>query len=197
MADLQLQPAKQPLAIFDHMVPQQTTTLVLKEMGDHFDVKTLNKGQLMNVKAKLSLHGRKKCYDAGGRHLFDIVRQGGVRLRPTFLLQGEDKKQYMEVKRAWSWFGFKAKATFTSARTNTPVTLLMKGRFRNKTKIVDEASGALVGRIDKKLFKMREMALGQQTYHLTVAPGVDMALLVAMGICLDEMQNEGQNKAMF
>jgi uncharacterized protein YxjI len=93
-------------------------------------------------------------------------------------------------------FGFKAKATFTNNK-NTPVTLVIRGRFRNKAKIVDTSTGALVGRVDKKLFKMREMALGQQTYHLTVAPGVDMALLVALGVCLDEMVNEGQNKSIF
>jgi hypothetical protein len=108
MADFQLPLAKQPLAIFAYMVPQQTTTLVLKEMGDHFDVKTLgnNKShsqqQLMNIQAKLSLHGRKKCYDAGGRHLFDIVWQGGVHLRPTFLVQDEqNKRKYMEVKQTF------------------------------------------------------------------------------------------------
>lgn len=93
-------------------------------------------------------------------------------------------------------FGFKANATFTSVRGNKPVTLVMRGKFRNKTKVTDKATGAVVGVIRRKHFNWRTV-VGQQTYSVTVAPGVDMALLAAMGICLDEMQNEGKNQSVF
>ena len=67
----------------------------------------------------------------------------------------------------------------------------MKGNWLDTSaEIVDEASGAVVARIDRKFFNARELLLGHQTYHLTVAPGVDMALLAAMCICLDEKRNE-------
>lgn len=57
--------------------------------------------------------------------------------------------------------------------------------------IIDEsAGGALVARIDRKLFNTREMFGGQQTYALVVAPGVDMALMAALCICLDEKNND-------
>ena len=69
----------------------------------------------------------------------------------------------------------------------------MKCNFLDTSaEIVDENTGATVARIDRKLFNLSEAFLGLQTYHLTVAPGVDMALLVAMCICLDEKNNEGQ-----
>ncbi len=72
----------------------------------------------------------------------------------------------------------------------------MKGNWRNtKAKIFDEATKAVVARIDRKRFNVREVILKQQTYHLTVAPNVDTSLMVAMCICFDEMQNEGQNKS--
>jgi uncharacterized protein YxjI len=69
---------------------------------------------------------------------------------------------------------------------------MMRGNWRDTTAdIVDEATGAVVARINRKLLNARELVLGQQTYHLTVAPGADVALLVAMCVCLDEKQNEG------
>jgi alkaline phosphatase D len=74
------------------------------------------------------------------------------------------------------------------------VTLAMKGSWLDTSAdIVDQASGATVARINRKLFNAREAIMGQQTYHVTVAPGVDMSLIVAMCICLDEKQNEGKN----
>ena len=72
----------------------------------------------------------------------------------------------------------------------------MKGNWRNtKAKIYDEATKTVVARIDRRIFNARELILKQQTYHLTVAPNVDTSLMVAMCICWDEMQNEGQNKS--
>jgi uncharacterized protein YxjI len=47
-----------------------------------------------------------------------------------------------------------------------------------------------VARIDRKLFSGNDMFFGQQTYAVSVAPGVDMALIAALCICLDEVNNE-------
>lgn len=76
------------------------------------------------------------------------------------------------------------------------MTLAMKGNWLDTSAdIVDQASGAVVARIDRKLFNAREAIMGHQTYHVTVAPGVDIALVAAMCVCLDEKQNEGQGAA--
>jgi uncharacterized protein YxjI len=73
------------------------------------------------------------------------------------------------------------------------VTLAMKGSWLDTSAdIVDQASGATVARINRKLFNAREAIMGHQTYHVTVAPGVDISLIAAMCICLDAKQNEGQ-----
>ena len=50
---------------------------------------------------------------------------------------------------------------------------------------------AVVARIDRKLLSGKDVFFGQQTYAVTVAPGVDMALIAALCICLDEKNNEG------
>lgn len=56
--------------------------------------------------------------------------------------------------------------------------------------IVCQRTGAVVARIDRKMLKARDFFGGQQTYALVVAPGVDMALMAAMCVCLDEKNNE-------
>lgn len=90
--------------------------------------------------------------------------------------------------------GSKATATFTNAATGTAETLMMKGNFFDSAAdIVDQKTGFVVGRINRKLLSGRDLLFGQQTYALTVAPGVDMALLVAMCICMDEKNNEGKS----
>jgi uncharacterized protein YxjI len=70
---------------------------------------------------------------------------------------------------------------------------MMKGNFFDTSAdITDEAKGGIpVARIDRKILSGKDIFFGQQTYGVVVAPGVDMALIAAMCICLDEMQNEG------
>lgn len=52
--------------------------------------------------------------------------------------------------------------------------------------IICEKTGATLARIDRKLLNARELLGGQQTYALVVAPGVDMAIMVALCVALDE-----------
>ena len=69
----------------------------------------------------------------------------------------------------------------------------MKGNwFDSAADIVDERTGMVVGRIDRKLLSGRDLLFGQQTYALTIAPGVDHAMMLAMCICMDEKNNEGK-----
>lgn len=82
--------------------------------------------------------------------------------------------------------GTKDIVTFTNAATGQPVSLLIKGdSFKTSAEITDEATGAIVARIDRKLLNAGELLFGHQTYHLTVAPGADLALLVGICVCLD------------
>jgi uncharacterized protein YxjI len=68
---------------------------------------------------------------------------------------------------------------------------MMKGDFFDrKAEITDVATGQVVATIDRKFFNASELIGGQQTYVVTVSPGVDMALIVAMCIALDEKRNE-------
>lgn len=67
----------------------------------------------------------------------------------------------------------------------------MKGNFFDTyADITDVSTGQPVGRIDRKLLNVAELFAGQQTYAVTVAPGMDMAVIIAMCICLDERRND-------
>lgn len=67
----------------------------------------------------------------------------------------------------------------------------MKGNFLDThANITDEATEQPVAHIDREFFNARQLLGGQQTYVVTVAPNVDMALIAAMCICLDEKRNE-------
>ncbi|KAK4121224.1 hypothetical protein N657DRAFT_121224 [Parathielavia appendiculata] len=152
----------------------------------------------MNVKPKFpTAHARKKVNDATGRHLFDIIKES-LHLHTTFSIQDESrKKELMEVKSEWSIAKTKANATFTTAH-GTPVTLVMEGKWPgHSVDIVDKASGVSArARIERKMETVRQSfgeIAGQQTYHATVAPNVDTALIVAMCVCLDEEKEVGEN----
>jgi uncharacterized protein YxjI len=52
-------------------------------------------------------------------------------------------------------------------------------------------SGLVVATIDRKILSGKDIFFGQQTYGVRITPGVDMALIAALCICLDEKNNEG------
>lgn len=67
----------------------------------------------------------------------------------------------------------------------------MKGDFFNTSaEIHGTAIATPVAVIDRKFLNTNELLFGQQTYAVTIAPNVDMALIAAMCICLDERRSE-------
>ena len=73
--------------------------------------------------------------------------------------------------------------------------LLMAGSFFNKTAtITNEATGEVVARIDRDFFNANQLLFDRQSYAVTVAPGVDMSLIVAMVVCLDERRDARENR---
>ncbi|KAB8259433.1 tubby C-terminal-like domain-containing protein [Aspergillus pseudonomiae] len=196
MASQQLPPVPAPVAIMDQFIAPQTETLVLKEKvlslsGDSFDVKLASGQPIFQIKAKhMSVSGRKSVFDMAGNHLFDLVKEH-LHIHSTFAAQAPDGRKLLEVKSSLSVIGSKATATFTSPRTGSTVSLKMKGNWRDsKADIVDEATGAVVAQIDRKLLRARQMFFDQQTYAVIVAPGVDLALIAALCVCFDEKNNE-------
>ncbi|KAK7433288.1 hypothetical protein QQZ08_000226 [Neonectria magnoliae] len=193
-AAFQLPPAPRQMGVFENLIARQSETLILREKvlsltGDSFEIKLANGTPVLRVQGKvMSISGRKSLFDMAGNHLFDIVKEH-LHIHTTFAVETPQGQKIMEVKS-----GFKrdpgATATFTSSNGTAEI-LTMKGNWVDySAEIHDQASNALVGRIDRKVLSGRDLLFGQQTYALTVAPNVDMALMAALCICMDEKNNE-------
>ncbi|KAK3681255.1 tubby C-terminal-like domain-containing protein [Podospora appendiculata] len=192
----QLAPVPQPIGIFNQFIAPHSETLILREKvmslsGDSFEIKLQSGQPLLRIQGSvLSLSGRKSVFDMAGNHLFDICKELLHLIHTTYAVEDPSKKKLMEVKSSFTLFGSKATATFTSAN-GTAEALEMKGNwFDTAADIIDKKNGAVVARIDRKLLSGRDLLFGQQTYALTVAPGVDMALMVALCIAMDEKNND-------
>ncbi|KAL4729144.1 hypothetical protein ACLX1H_003554 [Fusarium chlamydosporum] len=204
MAAVQLQAAPRQVGVFKNLMAAQTETLVLKEKvmsltGDSFDIKLANGQPILKVEGKvMSISGRKKVFDMQGNHLFSIVKEL-LHIHATYAVEDPQGVKIMEVKSSFKrkspYFtdcimGSKATATFTSS-DGTAEILEMKGNwFDYAADIFDKSTNTVIARIDRKLLSGRDMIFGQQTYALMVAPGVDMALMAALCICMDEKNNE-------
>ncbi|CAO2653318.1 Nn.00g027290.m01.CDS01 [Neocucurbitaria sp. VM-36] len=193
-----LPPVPHPIAIFPQFIAAGPETLVLKEKvlsltGDSFSIKLANGTPILQVEGKvLSISGRKKVSDMQGNHLFSIVKEH-FHIHATFAVESASGEKVLEVKSSFKLMGSKATGTFTSQNGKQEV-LTMHGNFFDTTAdITDETQGGLVvARIDRKILSGKDIFFGQQTYGVQVAPGVDLALIAAMCICLDEKNNEGK-----
>ncbi|RYN58450.1 hypothetical protein AA0118_g7204 [Alternaria tenuissima] len=192
-----LAPAPQPIGVFPQFLAAGPETLVLKEKvislsGDSFSIKLANGTPVLQVEGKvMSLTGRKKMFDMQGNHLCSIVKEH-FHLHSTYVVESAKGDKIMEVKSSFKLLGSKATATFTSSNGKQEVLTMRGNFFDTQADILDEAQGGLVvARIDRKILSGKDIFFGQQTYGVQIAPGVDMALIAALCICLDEKNNEG------
>jgi len=192
-----LAPAPQTIGIFSQFFAAGPETLVMKEKvlsltGDSFSIKLANGTPVLKVEGKLmSISGRKKMFDMQGKHVCSIVKEH-FHIHTTYAVEDANGAKIMQVKSNFKLLGSKATATFTSHNGKEEI-LTMKGNwFDTSADIVDEAQGGVVvARINRKILSGKDILFNQQTYGVQIAPGVDMALIAALCICLDEKNNEG------
>jgi uncharacterized protein YxjI len=73
----------------------------------------------------------------------------------------------------------------------TPHPATLFAQFDRSAEITT-AEGVPVARIARSFVNAGQVFFDKQTYVITVAPGVDAALLLAICICLDEKANESK-----
>ncbi|KAF1919063.1 tubby C-terminal-like domain-containing protein [Ampelomyces quisqualis] len=182
-----LPPVPQPIALFPQFIAQGPETIVLREKvmslsGDSFEIKLASGSPILQVEGNvMSISGKKKVRDMQGNHLFTIAKEH-FHLHATYV-----------VKSSLKLMGSKATATFQSHHGKQEKLVMNGNWFNTSADIVDEAmNDAVVARINRKILSGKDLFFGQQTYGVQVAPGVDLALIVALCICLDEKNNEGK-----
>lgn len=80
-------------------------------------------------------------------------------------------------------------ATFVNQSNNQNVELLIKGDWLDRSATITMGN-IVVGTISRNFMNAGQIFGNQQTYFLSVAPGVDYCLMAAICVCLDEKENE-------
>ncbi|RYP05413.1 hypothetical protein DL764_003838 [Monosporascus ibericus] len=191
-----MNPYPTPLGLFPGFIARQTETLMIKEKGislsgDSFTIKTVGGQPVFDVKGNFfSLSGRKVVTDIRGNHLFTI-RKKLLALQSTYYAEGPAGNPILEVIGKFGFTTRKFVGRFISASGQKEDLRMTGDFFHTSAQICGNASRSPVAIIERDFFNMREFFLDKQTYAVTIAPNVDMAIVVAMCICLDERRTSG------
>ncbi|CAN8105500.1 unnamed protein product [Discula destructiva] len=179
---------------------QQPVNLILKEKvmsltGDAFDIKQdPGTGQdpfpIFKVDPSF-LTSKKEFVGMDGRKIFDLRKDRLHLVHDYYKLEDENGK-FCEIKKHFKVLGTKYTITFTSP-TGAEQVLVMEGNWRDAVaEIKLEGTNTVCASIKRKsAFKsLSTFLFDQQTYMVTVAPGVDLAAVAAMCIVFDEWENE-------
>ena len=189
-----LHPVNPPVGVLANYIMQQPTTLVLKEKvfsfsGDDFSIKDTNGVTVVQCAGKaLSFRDTKRITDASGRPLF-VLKNKLISIHKTFLAEDPNGREIFRVKKHLS-FGTKMSAVFTSATTGKQTELSIKGDMFGMGANIMMNDSIPVATISRQYMNIRQVWGDQQTYYVTVAAGVDLALIAAICICFDEAKNE-------
>ncbi len=193
---VQLAPSPIPIAIIPSYIAQRPETIIMKEKifsfsDDAFHVQTTDGRDILKITADtLSWSARKRVFDVAGNHLFTI-RKEVFSFPKSYFAESPAGQKIFEVEGKFHIGTSKAVGHFANAINGDNVNLLMHGSFFNKsTTITNEANGQVVAQIDRELFSARQLLGDRSSYAVTVAPGVDIALIVAMVVCLDERRDQ-------
>jgi len=194
MSRVNLAPISPPLGVNPAYCVNKQTTLVMKEKvwslsGDTFHIVDESNHEVVQCRGQtLSLSDRKEFASSTGQPLFSL-RTRLLSLHKSFYAEAPSGETIFEVKGKFSIGSSKMVATFVNASTKQNVELLIKGDWLDRSASITMGN-IVVAQISRSYFNMREVFGGQQTYYVTVAPGVDLAMLAAICVCLDERENE-------
>lgn len=191
MPAAELEPIPDSLAVFPSFIAKSPTTLILKEsvfsLTEPFTVKTIDGNQLFIIKAdSFPLSSEKRIYDAEKNHLFTLQKETFSFPKSFYAVSPEGHKIF-EVEGKLHFGSSKAIGHFFNATDNERVKIELKGTFfSTKTEIKNAKNGQVVAHIDRERWNTRQLIANRDTYAVTVAPGMDMAIIVAMVVYLDE-----------
>lgn len=200
-----LGPLPYAMAVFPNFIAQQSTSFKLKEKmfsfsGDSYHVETYpDQRPFLQVKGQvMSISDRTHVLDMNGQEMF-VVRKKVFSIPTTYWAEYPNGQKFLDIEGKWSFGKHKAVGVFNYQDQQTGQTKqgrlnLTGGLIDRHADIVDEATGLEVARIDRQLWNMRQLLGDRDSYIVTVAPGMDMALIVAMAIAMDERLNEGKRR---
>ncbi|TFK48428.1 DUF567-domain-containing protein [Heliocybe sulcata] len=158
--------------------------------GDDFDITTPDERLLFMVKGKiLSLRSRKLLCDAEGQPILNIQDKLLTLFKQFRIYAGESEgPKICHVKHHFTILGSELSVHFKNF-DGREVELFVKGSFLTKHAEI-YAGNIIVAQIRRKFMNVGQVFFDKQTYYLTVAPGVDTAMMAAVCVCLDEAVND-------
>lgn len=189
------EPALGPQPVNTVLYSPQQVTLVLTEkvwsIGDNFTVQTADGAHILQVKGKVvSLHGKKKFSDMAGNELF-VLAEKKLKLHKTF--HGEASAGHnFDIEGNFSIGSSKSTVKFVNASDRRPMELLVKGDWLDRSAKISLASAPdrVVAQMSRSFLNAREIIGNKQTYFVTVAPNVDLSLIAAICVAIDEREND-------
>ncbi|KAL1406801.1 hypothetical protein Q8F55_006207 [Vanrija albida] len=191
-----MHPVQPALGLNPAFVRNEEETLVLRERvfsftGDDFSVQDTKGRRIIKARAKLvSMHDSKEILDANGNFLFKL-RSKKLAIHKTFVAEDKGGVEVFRVSKHISLTS-RLEVDFTNASDGRKTSLTLTGNmFMGGAEIKWDGSQT-VAKISKHHVSMREFVDDKQTYYVTVAPGVDLALIAAVCICFDEIKHDGE-----
>lgn len=171
-----------------HQQTLQMKEKVFSLSGDDFTVHTVDGLQVCKCKGHvLSLRDSKKFTDMQDNELF-TVKNKMLAISKSF--HGESPHGHgFEVKGHFSIGSSKSSVHFKNAADGQQVELDVKGDWFDRSASITFA-GRPVAHISRSFFNVREIFGDKQTYFVSVAANVDLTLIAAICVCLDERENE-------
>ncbi|MCJ1323491.1 hypothetical protein MMC10_000152 [Thelotrema lepadinum] len=192
-----LGPLPEPIAVLPNYVAQQPTTLILSDKMFSFGdatIKDINgQGVFQIVGKAFSMSQRKEVLDMQGQNLFTIRKQLWA-IPSSFYCEAPDGQRFLDVFGKWSFGSSKSELKFINSINQQPITIHLKENFFDSHAEIKLDNGHVICCIDRNVWSGRSMLGNAQTYQVTIAPGMDLALCVAMCVIMDERLKERRNR---
>lgn len=83
----------------------------------------------------------------------------------------------------------RSEINFTNKSDGSPITLHLKGNWTDRSAEIT-LNDRPVASIGRSFMNFGQLISDRQTYFVSCAPGVDLVLMAAICVCLDERENE-------
>ncbi|EMC91267.1 hypothetical protein BAUCODRAFT_320234 [Baudoinia panamericana UAMH 10762] len=176
-----------------HLYSPHQVTLHMKEKvfslsGDDFTVKTVDGLEVCKCHGKMiSARDKKKFTDMAGNEIFTLKNKM-LSIHKSFHAESPHGHDF-EVKGHFKLIGSASSVVFKNAADGQQAEIDVKGDWFDRSAELT-FGGRPVAHIGRSFFNVREIFGDKQSYFVTVAPNVDLSLIAAVCVCLDESENE-------
>ncbi|CAF9935573.1 MAG: hypothetical protein ALECFALPRED_006486 [Alectoria fallacina] len=189
-----LTPFNPPLGPSLSQCHPQPVTLHMKEKafslsGDDFTVKTVDGVEICKCKGKLlSVSDKKVFTDVQGQEIF-AMKNKHFTIHKTFHAENPKGHELFVITKKFTVLANESTVTFKNESDGRNVELDVRGTWYDRSASVT-FGGEPVAHISRSIFNMREILADKDTYFVTVAPMVDLTMIAALCVSLDEQDEK-------